>query len=249
MREPPGGDVRHSAPDRNPNASELRFSPQWLRYFIILGIPLLALLSVAMSAIRERGGSLIVNELADRFILNNEVSLPTLLSIVLMFVASQLCVLNYFYYRKIRKMPLNAYWIFSSLVLLAMAYDESAQIHEKLRWSLFGDILNGQSWIFVGVPVVIVLGVLSIPFLMSPPRRLKVELVKGATIFVFGALVIEGVGGVYKASIGMDFAYILISVAEETAELVGISYVNLALLEHAAQKGLSVNFFDPAERE
>ncbi|MGR3592011.1 MAG: hypothetical protein ACU0BO_08565 [Limimaricola soesokkakensis] len=248
MSEAPDGGVGNSAPDEKTNASELSFSPRWLRYFIILGIPFLALLSIAMSAVKVRGGSLIVTELADRFILNNEVSLPTLLSIVLMLVASQLCMLNYFYYRKIRKTPLNAYWIFSSLVLLGMAYDESAQIHERLRWSLFGDILNGQSWIFVGVPVVLVLGVLSIPFLMSPPRRLKVELVKGATIFVFGALVIEGMGGLYKASIGMDFVYILISVAEETAELIGISYVNLALLEHAARKGLSVNFFDPAGR-
>ncbi|MGR3632190.1 MAG: hypothetical protein ACU0A8_08750 [Limimaricola soesokkakensis] len=242
-------DVRHSEPDEHPKACALRLSPRWIRYFIVFGIPALALLSVAMSAIKVEGGNFIVNELADRFILNNEFSIPTLISIVLMFVASQLCALNYLYYRRLRRTPINTYWVLSSLILLAMAYDESAQIHESLRWSLFGNILNGQSWIFVGVPIVVVLGLLSIPFLISPPRRLKVELLKGATIFVFGALVIEGVGGLYKVGFGMDFVYVLISVAEEATELTGISYVNLALLNHAAQKGISVTFCDPAGRE
>lgn len=242
-------DVRHSGPYKHPKACELRFSPRWMRSFMVFGIPALSLLSVAMSAVKLESENSIVNEFADRFIMNNEFSIPTLLSIVLMFAASQLCALNYFYYRKLRKTPLNTYWVFSSIILLAMAYDESAQIHERLRWSLFGNILNGQSWIFVGAPIVVVLGVLSIPFLLSPPRRLKVELVKGATIFVFGALVIEGVGGLYKVGFGMDFFYILISVVEEATELTGISYVNLALLNHAKQKSLSVTFCDPARRE
>ncbi|WP_370160921.1 hypothetical protein [Limimaricola soesokkakensis] len=234
-------------PSRSPKDFDLKFSSHWMRSFIFYGIPSISLLSVCMSFIKGRNDNVAVIEFADRFILNNEASIPTLLSIVLMWMASQLCALNYFYYQKIRKSRLNLYWIASSLFLLAMAYDESAQVHETLRWSVFGDILNGQSWIFVGIPIVGVLGVLFIPFLLSPPRRLKMEIGKGAAIFVLGAIVIEGVGGVYKANLGMDFTYNLLTVLEEATELVGVSYVNLVLLRHAAENRISIDFCDHAE--
>lgn len=210
--------------------------------FIVYGIPLLAVLSVVSSLTKENTDSRVIAEIADRFILNRESSIPTILSFILMMFAAQLSLMNYFHYKRRVKSLLNAYWIAVALLFLFLAYDELAQIHENLRSITFGGILADQSWVFVGIPIVVAVGVFMAPFLLAKPRELKVAFVVGGAIFITGAIGFEVLGGVFLASHDNETVYMLITVIEESLELAGLSYVNYALLKHAAQERITVQF-------
>lgn len=249
MREP-GITDRTGAPAALKAPKEVTFtlSARWLRSFIFYVIPTLAVLSVLMTIVKMRSESTVIVEIADRFIFNVEASLPTVLSFVLMVTASQLCVLIFFSWRAIQRKSLNTYWLVLSVIMIALAYDETAQFHEKLPSPIFGDVLGSHGWIVIGITVLLVLAVLFVPFLLAIPRHLAKRLLLAAAIFLLGAIVIEGIGGLYAFRMGRNFVYRIITVLEESVELVGMSYLNFVLLEHVARQRLVLRFSDGGEK-
>lgn len=234
------GDGRQSP--EAPDEMKLTLSSQYLWQFILYCIPALAVLSVLMAEVKSRSDSFVIIEIADRFILNNEASIPTVLSFLLMLTASQLAFLAFVSAQKHHKTALNLYWLVAGLILIALAYDEAAQVHESIKAVLFREVFQNHGWIFVAMPVVLTVAVFFVPFLRALPPRLAKQLILAMAIFLSGAIVIEGIGGVYSFQMGKDLIYRCITVLEESVELVGISYLNIVLLEHAARQRISLRF-------
>ncbi|WIY27729.1 hypothetical protein [Parasedimentitalea psychrophila] len=243
MTKPPpqeSGDGRQlpAAPDE----IRLTLSSQYLWKFILYGIPAMAVLSVLMTLVKTRSDNFVIVEIADRFILNNEASIPTVLSFLLMLTAAQLAFLAFVSVQKHHKTALNLYWLAAGLILIALAYDEAAQVHETIKAVVMREVFQNHGWIFVAMPVVLTVAVFFVPFLRSLPPRLAKQLIIAIAIFLSGAIVIEGIGGLYNFQMGKDLIYRSITVLEESVELVGISYLNIVLLEHAARQRISLRF-------
>lgn len=228
-----------------PDQITLTLSSHYLWHFILYGIPAMAVLSVLMTLVKGRSDNFVIVEIADRFILNNEASIPTVLSFLLMLTASQLAFLAFVSAQKHHKTALNLYWLVAGLILIALAYDEAAQVHESIKAVLLREVFQNHGWIFVAMPVVLTVAVFFVPFLRALPRRLAKQLFVAMAIFLFGAIVIEGIGGLYSFQMGKGLVYNGFMVLEESVELVGISYLNIVLLEHAARQRISLRFCGP----
>lgn len=224
--------------------SEPRFqlSAKYLWILIVYGIPAMAVLSIIMTEIRSLTDNFIIEEIADRFILNNETSIPTLLSYFLMFTAAQLSILVFLSQQRNQRALFNLYWLLIALFFLVLAYDEVAQIHEKIPPPISKQRFKDHGWVFAGAVVALLLAICFIPFFRRGPKPLAKQLFWGAAIFLFGAIVIEAMSGLYADLVKKDRIYSLITVLEESVELLGIAYLNAVLVEHLGKQRFVLDF-------
>ncbi|WP_170388020.1 hypothetical protein [Ruegeria atlantica] len=233
------------APHPKEDVSEkagIDLSSRYLRWFCRYGVFILAALSVIMTWVKSESSNRAVIEIADRFILNNETSIPTVISFLLMVTAAQLATLIFIFQRRQQRSWLNLYWLLAALVLILLAYDEIAQVHESIPPPVFREVFLHHGWIFAGISVVSILLVMFVPFLRSLPSPLARKMLTAGAIFLFGAVVIEGVSGLYSTKMSKDFIYDLLTVLEESCELFGICFLNIALLDFIAGHNLVLRF-------
>lgn len=224
------------------NEPRIQLSAKYLWVLIIFGIPAMAVLSVIMMEIKSLTDNDLIEEIADRFILNNETSFPTLLSYLLMFTASQLSLLVFFTQQKKQRALFNLYWLLIALFFLVLAYDEVAQVHEKIPPPIAKQRFKDHGWVFAGAAVALTLAICFIPFFRKGPQPLVRQLFWGAAIFLSGAIVIEAIGGAYADFVTKDRIYGLIAVLEESVELLGIAYLNAVLVEHLGRLSFVLSF-------
>ncbi|MEQ3552089.1 hypothetical protein WIS52_16570 [Pseudonocardia nematodicida] len=136
-------------------------------------------------------------------------------------------------------------WILLSICCAVVAMDETAANHEQVGWIIhttFGTSgLLTYAWIIPAVFLVAVVALLCAPMLLRRPGGLIVA--AGATLFVFGAVGLEAVGGAMFDASGGDgtaFDYVLVSGAEETLEMVGLVVAMAGLLRMAGGAGLRI---------
>jgi heme exporter protein D len=131
-----------------------------------------------------------------------------------------------------------------------MAFDEAFSVHDKY-WgpfsrSLFSGVDFGGyfefAWVAVGIPLVAVLGLLFLPFLRSLPGIVRRRFVLSATVFLFGAIVIEMLSANWSATVGTVVGYKLIAGAEEAFEMAGIIMFIWAAMHHLADRHGSILF-------
>ena len=142
------------------------------------------------------------------------------------------------------------YWALLSLVFLFLSADESAQFHEltstvfagTMTWlaqqggaalAPFARSAPRYAWILPGVAVTAVIGLASLRFLRSLPRRTALLFVAAGTLFVGGAVGFEAVGGWYSGAYGADNpVFVAVMTVEETLEMVGASLFLYALVAY-----------------
>ncbi len=119
------------------------------------------------------------------------------------------------------------WWTFLSAGFLVLSIDEVAGLHESLNTAI------EINWAIPGGILVLVTGVLFIPFLRSLPRRVAILFLASGCIYVSGAIAIELLSeDMDEDSLAYGFAVAL----EESLEMAG-ALMFLAVNLHEVKKG------------
>lgn len=134
-----------------------------------------------------------------------------------------------------------AHWLALGGIFGFLSLDESAGIHEMMngifRVLLAGsDFLGGYlwySWVIVGVPLVLFLGLAYLKFLIHLPAKTRILFVAAGALYVGGAVGMELIGSKHAYLLGdADLQYALMVALEETMEMTGIALFVYALLSY-----------------
>lgn len=180
----------------------------------------------------------IMSTLRGRFNVDNEISIPTWFSQILLFIPAVIAGILYVIHRRWQ-------WLFLGSIFLFLSVDEGAMLHEgfidKFReWTVTDGAsgLANHTWL---IPVALVLAVLAIillRFIISLPRRTQLILCAGLGIYVFGAIIYETIGLMYVHG---SFAYEGLNVAfEEALEMTGAIIVTYALLDYLSRENSEI---------
>lgn len=143
--------------------------------------------------------------------------------------------------------PAQPYAVLAAVALL-LSVDETAQLHESLStWprALGVERLPTVDWLVVGIPIAIIVGI----FLLIVARRINAHLrrglIIGGVVFLFGAIVLEGLGGlVMRVGSGdpvVEFWYQVLLAVEEGFELAGVLIALAACLAAIEWRGVGAN--------
>lgn len=122
-------------------------------------------------------------------------------------------------------------WILLAIVAAYASVDEFAMLHERF------DRLGGQlaaylpfdpfsyRWVIAGLAFALVVVILLAPLMLSLPRRILLGYVIAGFIFLFGAVVMETVGGFVERQFNFEVTWHLklIMHIEEWLEMVGVA--------------------------
>lgn len=128
-------------------------------------------------------------------------------------------------------------WALVAAGLVVFSADEAASLHELLVVPLRA-LVGGSPWLrypLVLPGTIVVLGAVMVlgRFVWRLPDRTRRAVIRGGTIFVFGALGLETVGGWYDPELyGESVTYVLLATAEEVCEMAGVTTVLAGLLRH-----------------
>ena len=126
-----------------------------------------------------------------------------------------------------------------AVVALALSIDETAQFHEGLTpvaGALGLDSLPTFGWLVVGIPIAVIVGAYLLVVARRIDARLRRGLIVGGAVFLFGAIVLEGLGGLLARSVDLAespsaaFAYQVLLMIEEGVELAGVLIALAAVL-------------------
>lgn len=116
-------------------------------------------------------------------------------------------------------------------VALALSIDETAQFHEglsSLPRALGVGPLPTFDWLLVGIPIAVLAGVFLLIVARRIDARLRRGLIIGGAVFLFGAIVLEGLGGLLTRSTDLAtdavaaLGFEVLLAFEEGVELAGV---------------------------
>lgn len=173
--------------------------------------------------------------------LDSEQNLPSWFASTLFLINAVCCAVLYQLEAKRRKI----YWLVLSCLLLIMAADEAASLHERtsepINLLLNSPLFFPHSWVLIGLIIVALAVIYLRRFFLSLPIVAKGHMSIGVTLFFLGALGIETVGGWYSQHYGYNFSYALLVTIEEGLELLGLTFFLSGLLSYLdRKKGLIV---------
>jgi hypothetical protein len=225
----------HASSATDPGAGlRLRVSPS--RVVAVLGAGALLLVAVGvMAEVARIGlGHGRLHGLVPLFALDGEANLPaTYAGAILALCAGVLWLVAA--WRRQARLPNATALRWLSLLLLALAVDEVAQIHELLsepvRNALDLDGVLYYSWVVVYGAVALTLCAVLLPLAARMPRRLRLTVLAAAGLYVGGALGLELAGsGVTDAGGFGGAAYAALVALEESLEFAGALVLLHALL-------------------
>ena len=161
--------------------------------------------------------------------LTYEYNIPSFFSAFLLGLAAYFLWLIY-RWSAARNRAYRSHWFSLSLIFIALALDEAAQIHEPLgRFAM--DLLGFENvrlvpWTYLGILVLIFFSLLFARFYLHLPAREKVGFAVAAVLYVGSALGVEVIMSAVFSSLSMvpRWAYVLVAVLEEITEMVGMIY-------------------------
>lgn len=132
-------------------------------------------------------------------------------------------------------------------VALLLSIDETAQFHEGLsplpRALGIGPLLTFD-WLVVGIPIAIIGGIVLLVVSRRIDAQLRRGLIIGGAVFLFGAIVLEGLGGLLLRTIDMDAVplaapgYQVLLAVEESVEFAGVLIALTAVLAMIEVRGI-----------
>lgn len=132
-------------------------------------------------------------------------------------------------------------------VALALSIDETAQFHEGLTPlpRILGlEQLPTYEWLVVGIPLAILGGLGLLVVARRIDARLRRGLIIGGALFLFGAIVLEGLGGLLARSVegsaAADLGVQVLLAVEEGCELAGVLVALAAVLGMLEWRGVGV---------
>ncbi len=220
-----------------PNHDEIALSRQTIVRVLTATTVFLLLASIAGQFMKYFLGYSHAYGFIRLFYVDIEGNIPTFFSSTLLLLASLMLALITVFKRS-SKDPYHQHWALLSLILLYMAIDEAASIHEmlnKVGWWVTGRRVGGifhYGWVMFGMVVVGVVALSYLKFFFTLPARTRVQFFTAAAVFVSGALGVEILEGFYSASHGGEgsFQFSLFVTVEEGLEMAGIIVLINALL-------------------
>jgi hypothetical protein len=130
----------------------------------------------------------------------------------------------------------RSWWLLSVVALFA-SVDEYLEVHE--RFDVPGTWLAerlpfhvGFTWVLVGAPIALVIGLLLLRLVLSLPRRALIGILLGGATVLVGAIGVESLNGRHLAASDwvVDNRYIYGTMIEELLEMSGIAIALAALI-------------------
>ena len=123
--------------------------------------------------------------------------------------------------------PRPSAWRLLAAAFLYLSIDEAVALHEGFNRPVRNALnLDGAlyfSWVVAAVPVVLVFGLMLLPWLRGLPGRTRLAFLGSGAVYISGSVGMELVGSVLWRSGGRDtVAYAVASTLEETMEMVGV---------------------------
>lgn len=202
---------------------------------------LLVVLSTAGELARHATHAPFVMRFARLFSLDGERNVPALFSVFLLaFSASLLARIFILKNREVDRDTRK--WVMLSAGFFLMAADEAWSFHETLGppiralldWRSYGFFY--YAWILPAIVLVLALGLYFLGFLLRLPARLRVNFLSAAGVYLFGVIVLEGVGGSYAEHHGRaGLPYLVLFTLEESCEMMGVIFYIYVLLKYLAE--------------
>jgi len=206
--------------------------PRGLSRLLIVAWLVVAGAGLAIELVASRSDAAAVDALLPMLSLSYEENLPTWYSSCLLFAAGLL----------LSQIALSAWqdrdrfrwhWWLLAAGFFYMSLDEAAEIHENLGGLVGGSGVFYFDWVIPAGALVLVLGVIYLPFLRGLPAPSRGRFVLAAALYLGGALVMELPLGWWTQRAGYDnLTYALIDWVEEALEIAGASLFVVSLAAH-----------------
>ncbi|MGH7549283.1 MAG: hypothetical protein ACREMD_13985 [Gemmatimonadota bacterium] len=131
------------------------------------------------------------------------------------------------------------YWWGMALAMFLVSMDEVAAVHERIDALVpprlvepFGEWITVHPWVIFGLPAVLLLGALYVPFLRALPDRTRRFFLLAAAAYVGGAIGAESLHGAINVYYGGGVFTSLAILLEESLEMTGVVIFIYGLLDH-----------------
>ena len=213
---------------------------------LVAVIVFLAIASTAAAFVRAYTGRTSAYGFVPKFDVNRENNIPTYFSSFLLLLSAGLLAIVTISKRKDRA-RYSTHWFILMLIFLFLSIDETASLHELLvkpvKSALHLSDIWLNAWVIAGVAFVVVFVIFYYRFFLHLPSRTKTHLVIAALFLVGGAIGVEFVGGAYVGIHGgWTFAYGIMTVIEESFEMIGVLFFIVAILDYIRLDKLDVVF-------
>ena len=164
------------------------------------------------------------------FDLDEEESIGTWFSALILFAAGQLALLQARYVRR-DSQGWHGWWLLLAIGFHLLSLDEVAAFHEFVN-----TVVEDTHWTTFGAVIVVVVGAAYLPFLWSLPARTRWLFIVSGAIYVGGAVGVEWATIWYEDNDQLDtLAYNLWNAVEEFMEMAGVILFIYTLLGHIAE--------------
>ena len=148
-------------------------------------------------------------------------------------------------------------WKALSFIFLFMAFDEACSIHELLIPIMRG-FMNAEGllyfpWVIPAFFLVILFLIVFRKFILALPNRTKILFILSGTVYIFGVLGMELIGGYIADNYGYNTVYGMAASIEELSEMFGIVIFINALLHYlqsqTSELHFALSFKQPVKRQ
>jgi hypothetical protein len=184
-----------------------------------------------------------LRHLAGLFDLNEERTVPTAFAVAQLLLAAGLLGALAAQRWRVRD-PWRRHWVALALLVLLMALDEQAGLHERLSRPAKTLLGRGEgefgalyyAWVLPAALLVTVVAAAFLRFVWHLPADTRRGFIMAAVIFVGGALGLELLGGYFAEQGGVrDPGLLVASTGEEAMELFGIAMLIRTTARHASR--------------
>ncbi len=163
------------------------------------------------------------------FDLDEEESIGTWFSALILFAAGQLALLQARYVRR-DPQGWHGWWLLLAIGFHLLSLDEVAAFHEFVN-----TVVEDTHWTTFGAVIVVVVATAYLPFLWALPARTRWLFILSGAIYVGGAVGVEWATIWYEDHDQLDtLAYNLWNAVEEFMEMAGVILFIYTLLGHIA---------------
>ena len=207
----------------------------------MIGVAMLVALNLAVQYAKRILGYESLLGLVRLFTLNQETNLPTWFSALLLLTAALLLLLVAVL-KQARAARFTRHWFGLAFIFFYLATDEAAEIHGL--FNVVGATIGSSSglfywpWVTVALGSVLIVALAYLRFVAELPPKTRWLFVGAGVLYVFGAVGMEMLGGLYTETYGEEsFTYALLFTIEETLEMTGVVLFLYALLDYLQTAG------------
>lgn len=172
------------------------------------------------------------------FYLDSEGNLPTLYATISLAIAGMLLLIVGYLKKKLGHGKYG-YWLFIGAIFILISYDEASGMHENINeifWDKLPDlpVYLGFGWVIPYFFLTVIIGLFSISFLKSIPKKTAFLFIIAGAVFVTGAMGMEFFGAYLWATAGGQdsLLYNFFATIEELLEMLGIVLFIYAILDY-----------------